>query len=436
MSDFKKSLSNVLFQLANRTLVWPKQLEAFGLNPDKYQQWEDNTRAEFQTAVELKVASGDHLYLPWALGRETIAVDVKVGQRALRWVQYLRIDAFGDSHPCAASGINLELQARLDALLPETPSKDLIEYTMATIYTADKESKTKVDWRVIYNRALERLWDDIEGWNALEAESAARKTDVEFLKTLGTLRQSWPGNYNQTDRYRERRRGRFAAGQNLLYMMPEDTILWLVDKNGKTFGFHHPTAIQEAYGDEAVKRIFSNIETYFSVEPPRLPDAHRHPFHKEFLTANPQFQKDNGGFSGCAHIGHWHMTGYEDSEVSPDAIRTKDSRPASAHAEKLLHQLLKHACGHVTRVVDRWFGVVDPVLRARYKRVYKESSEYCGLPTSEEEIACLRAFLLRVQTESHTDLRDWKHGYAWMTPFGDFTGKTLAIAHLSVPSIH
>lgn len=155
------------------------------------------------------------------------------------------------------------------------------------------------------------------------------------------------------------------------------------------------------------KKITEDIRIIFSLEPPRLPDAHRHPFHKDFLTKNPRFGKDEG-FSGVSHIGHWHMTGYD--KIS-NILKTADSFGHSSTCDQLLNQFMHHACGHVTRAVDLAFGIVDSELRDRYRKVFENSPQYARMSTAEREFTCLRAFLCNLQTESQLDEKDWKGGY-------------------------
>lgn len=416
-------------------MVWPERLAPYGLDTFMYREWEDETRRGFQAAIAAKVANGEFVELPGALGKEVVAVDVEANGEKLRWIKFLRIDAFGEKHPCKRSRIYGDLQDKLDRLLPTSVPKQLLRLVMARIHMEDKASGTTIDWRSIHHRASRQLWKDTSVWEALEKDLQAKASETSFGESLTAQQQSWPRKYDRTDRYRQRVRDRVTVKKRFLETMPEAMSIWLVDRNEKTFGFHHASGIQDAYGSEVLRRIKEDLHTYFSVEPPRLPDAHRHPFHDELLEQRPQFAKGRG-FSGCAHIGHWHMTGYEEAEVSRDAVKSKDSRPLTSHTEKLLHQLLKNSCGHITRAIDLWFGVVDPEMRDRYKRVFRETSEYCGLSTTEEELACLRAFLLNVKTESHVDSKDWKHGYAWMTPFGDFTGKCLVSGvHCNIDSL-
>lgn len=121
-----------------------------------------------------------------------------------------------------------------------------------------------------------------------------------------------------------------------------------------------------------VNRITEHYTTIFSLNPSRLPDAQRHPFHAGFLKENPQFRAPVG-FSGLSHICHWHMTGHDGSKISNNILKLADLFGHSSTCDQLLHQFMHHASGHVTRAVDLAFGVIDPVMRDRYRAVFEKS---------------------------------------------------------------
>lgn len=62
---------------------------------------------------------------------------------------------------------------------------------------------------------------------------------------------------------------------------PEGALCWAVDKNGVTIYFHYPEGLQAEYG-----RFYVDIDTYLSVEPPRLPDGVCHRKHDKLLESN------------------------------------------------------------------------------------------------------------------------------------------------------
>ena len=65
----------------------------------------------------------------------------------------------------------------------------------------------------------------------------------------------------------------------------------------------------------------------------------------------------------------------------------------------------------------------------RYRAVFEKSPDFVKMVTTNRKLVSLRAYLCSVQTEYHVDLKDWEGGYAWMTPFGEFTGWSLGLLH-------
>lgn len=140
-----------------------------------------------------------------------------------------------------------------------------------------------------------------------------------------------------------------------------------------------------------MNRFIHDIELYFSVEPPLLPDEQHHPFHIEMLEAHPEFSKEAGGFSGVARIGCWHMQGHENA-TRPKLLKSAESRPNTATTDKLLWQLLHGSCGAITRAVSPWLGVVDPEIRDDYRNVTQNTCPSVQMDTTLDEVFTTRGF--------------------------------------------
>ena len=84
---------------------------------------------------------------------------------------------------------------------------------------------------------------------------------------------------DRTDRYYQDLRDTVAR-KEILRRGPEGALYWA------TICSHYPEGLQAAYGPEVVLRFYVNIDTYLSVEPPRLPDGVRHPKHDKLLESN------------------------------------------------------------------------------------------------------------------------------------------------------
>lgn len=411
--------------LSKGELCWPHKLQPYNLSPERTHEWESAFQEEIRTAIDVKISEGETSKLPEILAKEVTGIDVTVRGRKVRWMKDLDQDGLGEK-PCSESKIHARMESELDALVPERVPVQLLHFCMAKIHSVQIAQGSKDVWESIYKQALVQLWDDTESWPALEQERGLAEKSKPIKESLRKLKRNW--NPTDTkDRRHQSVRDRVRS-EKLLIDMPKDSILWIVDKNDKGVLWLDPQGLMRAYNDDVVHRITEDVRTIFSLEPPRLPDAHRHPFHEDFLRRNPKFGKDQG-FSGVSHIGHWHMTGYDNVG---NILKSSDSFGHSSTCDQLLHQFMHHACGHVTRAVDLAFGVFDPEMRERYRKVFENGPQFARMSTTEREFACLRAFLSNLQTESHLEEKDWKGGYAWMTPFGNFTGGKLCIPQLGI----
>jgi hypothetical protein len=60
----------------------------------------------------------------------------------------------------------------------------------------------------------------------------------------------------------------------------------------------------------------------------------------------------------------------------------------------------------------------------------KNVGDRLAAQTFDEELFAYQALLINVLTEPHVDHKDWTKGWAWLTPFGDYTGGLLCIPRL------
>jgi hypothetical protein len=97
------------------------------------------------------------------------------------------------------------------------------------------------------------------------------------------------------------------------------------------------------------------------------------------------------------------------------------------------HVTLPNPSGNITKTVDACFAGIDRKLRDEYREKFASLSQVGdrrAAETFEEELFAYRALLLNVLTEPHVDHKDWKGGWAWLTPFGDY-----ADGHLCIPRL-
>ena len=70
-----------------------------------------------------------------------------------------------------------------------------------------------------------------------------------------------------------------------------------------------------------------------------------------------------------------------------------------------------------------FFELLDPELLAEYRKIAKEVSGLGRIHYEthrEDETSVLRALLVKLMTNEHKDLSDWKRGFAGLIPMGEF----------------
>ena len=89
----------------------------------------------------------------------------------------------------------------------------------------------------------------------------------------------------------------------------------------------------------------------------------------------------------------------------------------------------------MTRILDFWFGVWDPILREEYRRVYKYSPKFARLPPTNKghpETYCLRVVVCNRSTDEHDDAYDWRRGLTGLVQLGEFEGWALCFNQLGL----
>lgn len=421
-------------------MEWDNIVLPYGLEAKDFHEYENIFRLELRNLAKTEMENGNFIQLIGAAGKEVKTVEFQHRGKQVRYEVFERMNA-KDDKPYRNSLIYTEVEGALDKVTPAPPSSELYQYTMARIHmdllAEEQELQTqyaknkgkakkpkqlsKLDWwKNIHFEAGRYLWDNLDGWSAIEVERKARINDAEIQKSLDKLRKEWIDNKqaDHTDRRHQKQRDLKASEDNgILRRIPPKAIYWAVDSNGETLCFHNPTALVDAYGVEVVEKIYDDIKFFLSLHPPNLPDPQRHFNHERILKAHQEFAKENGGSSGVVHYGCWHERGKEFADA-PLLLKTSDSRPSAATTEVFLNQLLRNACAHITRVVALLFGIASPEMREEYRRVVENIADYRRMDTVEDELWTLRAILNNLMTESHQDTNDWINGLVWNAPLG------------------
>jgi hypothetical protein len=140
---------------------------------------------------------------------------------------------------------------------------------------------------------------------------------------------------------------------------------------------------------------------------------------------------------GVYHIGYRCKTGDPNGRDTPGP--TKDSPgkrvPDDGHVYHQLAKLRYSALGACTEISKFFFQILDPALLQQYIRVADEVSELESIPFGTRrsgEPFVMRALLVNFMTNEHKDTGDWRHGYAFLLPLGEFEGGDLVLRELGL----
>ena len=97
-----------------------------------------------------------------------------------------------------------------------------------------------------------------------------------------------------------------------------------------------------------------------------------------------------------------------------------------------LRQGLIQSFGNMTRAIDFLFRIIDNPMREQYRMTWKKLQPATRIATIDNELFTLRAILVNVLTEVHTDCNDWKNEWAWIGVVGDFTNGDLCMPQLGI----
>lgn len=300
-------------------------------------------------------------------------------------------------NPFEYSNIGGSTKEDIQNASPRPPSKDIVEYSVAKariqLGPNDKTSSTE-----IRNNVLRELWRDPSSWPELQKDCRAKREDPEIKASMKAFARS----YRSRDPFLQAQRDKAAAEvPGLLRRLPEDAIYIAVDKHGAVLLFLFPRGLTFTYDEETTQKIFDDLATYARYEPPPKPDVKRHPLDEDWVKERPEFTAEQGGYRGVYHWGCHHELGHE---TITHVIKTIDTRREHRETARLRDELMRGACGLLTRAIYFWFGVLDPDLRAKCRAVV-EHTPAC-VRTTDKECFTMRAALFNVKTESHRDTRD------------------------------
>lgn len=267
-------------------------------------------------------------------------------------------------------------------------------------------------------------------------------TDAAFSKMLDIVTQ---GCSRKTfNPYHRASRDEYAVENGLFHNVRDTDILLILDKSDNVILFQCTDVFGKLLTRAVQKAVIQDFETYSSLVPVPTPDMTRHGLHWiDWLLKRPDLDFCNPkndarlAKSGVYHIGYRCETGDSNGRHTPGP--TKDSpgkrSPDNGHVYHQLARLRHSALGACTEVSKFFFEVLDPGLLQQYVRVADEvrklDSISFGTRRSDEPFA-MRALLVNLMTNEHKDTGEWRHGFAFLTPLGDFEGGDLVLRELDL----
>ncbi|KAI9765838.1 MAG: hypothetical protein M1840_007120 [Geoglossum simile] len=206
-------------------------------------------------------------------------------------------------------------------------------------------------------------------------------------------------------------------------IIPPNTIYIALDCNGKKILAVFPNGL--------------DVAEYARSQPPPAVHDVRHIHHRQWIQENPHLAGENGR-CGVYHWGTWTETG-KDHKVIPTKETlnggTRSNPSDGCHAFSYRVSTIK-SFGPLTAAVDLFFSTIDQKLhkayRAAYQRLNPGEKIFCTTEDPKKELFPLRAILVNTLTEPHVDSDDWIGGWAWISPFGNFSGGDICLPQLGV----
>jgi hypothetical protein len=216
--------------------------------------------------------------------------------------------------------------------------------------------------------------------------------------------------------------------------LPFDKSYLAVDKNLVPIVAFYHNAYEQAWGKDygryIVKMSTENIDKFARfVKPSQKMDTRRHTGYQAWIEEeeNQQFSWANGP-DARSTIYYFGLKG-EQGHPHQKSILSKDLQPISSYRGSMARNL-QVWCGNITQTLDACFAGVDRTLRDAYRQTFasnKNVGDRKAAETFDEELFAYQALLINVLTELHVDQEDWKKGWAWLTPFGDYIGGLFCI---------
>ncbi|ROV88738.1 hypothetical protein VMCG_10062 [Cytospora schulzeri] len=376
------------------------------------------------------------------------------------------VDALAAGSPYSASRVSRLVEQEITKAIGDQPELRVEQWVTAHVLLSmagQIEGRTDDYWRKARGLAQQQLHlnQDLEGEVRKQMEGYLDKKDAAFSKMLEFVIQGCPRRtFNP---YHQARRDEYAVANSLFYKVENTEIVLVLDKSDNTILFQCTNVFQKLLTKAVQTAVAKDFETYSSLVPVPTPDMTRHGLHWiDWLLQRPELdfrnpendpclaksgepqktpslrcQTANSTDLGVYHIGYRCKTGDPNGRDTPGP--TKDSPgkrvPDDGHVYHQLAKLRYSALGACTEISKFFFEILDPDLLQQYIHVANEVSKLESIPFGTRRSAepfVMRALLVNLMTNEHKDTGDWRHGYAFLLPLGDFEGGDLVLRELGL----
>ncbi|ERF70847.1 hypothetical protein EPUS_02369 [Endocarpon pusillum Z07020] len=344
--------------------------------------------------------------------------DLHVCGLAMRRYKYKSIDCFAENpYKCSAQA------QRYDSLTSKgtdkTPRKELVQWMMAKILLKHNRKlggRVKNLMKTAYVKASKQLRESRSSWPAMEKElqEDAENKDLQKWWALTKAKNinQFKDHYSQCDRD-----SAAAADSTILEMVADQDLVLVLDKNNELIAFCASKAVQKLFSEKVLEYIYTCFDIYTYHQAIPTPDPTRHPLQAEFLRENPKYDcraAEDRDLAKCGveHYGCREMIGDPHGKhIYPTKGNSIRYWRSDMITTQIYPKLQRGPWRVLTEVASFFFKPLMPALREPFT---------------------LRALLVNLSTEDHTDSKDCRYGIAALTPFGNFEGADLVLRQLGL----
>ena len=356
--------------------------------------------------------------------------DLHVCGLALRRYKYKSIDCFAE-YPYKYSAQARRYDRLTSKGTDKTPRKELVQWMMAKIllkHNGKLGGRVKNLMKTAYVKASKLLRESRSSWPVMEKELQEDAGNKDLQKWWALTKAKKINRFK--DHYRQCDRDSAAAADPTIFEMVADQDLVLVlDRNNELISFCASKAVQKLFSEKVLEDIYTCFDIYTYHQAIPTPDPTRHPLQAEFLRENPQYDCRAAEDKDLAKCGVEHY-GCRESIGDPHGEHiypTKGNSMRYWRSDMINTQIYPKLQRGPWRVLTEaacfFFKPLMPALYDDYIGVCQGVNKYTRMDTmAEGEPFTLRALLVNLSTEDHTDSKDCRYGIAALTPFGNFEG--------------